>query len=60
MDLVRMNPQQHDKPTLNCVEASVHTTLTDQRKAIERICLVQVLKTPVIIIIDDEKDQLLK
>ena len=55
-----MNVQQHEKPSNYYIGASVHATLTDQRKFIETMCVQQVAKTPVIIIIDDPKDQLLK
>jgi hypothetical protein len=60
LNLLRMNVHQHEKPSNNFIGASVHTTLTDQRKFIENVCVQQVAKTPVIIIIDDTKDQLLK
>jgi hypothetical protein len=60
LGLIRMNVKQHDKPVLSCIETSVHSTVTDQRKSIENLCIQQVTKTPVIIIIDDDKDQLLR
>ena len=60
LNLLRMNVQQHEKPSNYFIGASVHATLTDQRKFIETMCVQQVAKTPVIIIIYDPKDQLLK
>jgi hypothetical protein len=39
LGLVRMNVKQHDKPVLSCIGTSVHSTVTDQRKQIENICI---------------------
>jgi hypothetical protein len=39
MNLLRMNVKQNEKPAINFIEASVHTTLAEQRKSIESLCV---------------------